>query len=74
MTLTSSTCGHQEHARRVPADFELLAQRKGFKRYMCPALRAGVAARAAAMAAREECLNGSLQARPAPPLSRTPLA
>lgn len=52
----------QEFARRVPADFELLAQRKGFKRYMCPALRDAVTDRAAAIAAREECLNGSLQA------------
>ena len=63
--------GLQELARRVPGDFELLAQRKGFKRYMCPALRAAVQERQAAVAAREACLSGSLQARP--PLARLSL-
>lgn len=50
----------------MPADFELLAQRKGFKRYMSPALREAVAERQAAVEAREARLSGSLQASAKP--------
>ena len=45
----------------MPQDFELLAQRKGFKRFMSPALRCAVVARQAALDAREVALTGSLQ-------------
>ena len=45
----------------MPRDFELLAQRKGFKRFMSPALRRAVVARQAAMDSREAALTGSLQ-------------
>ena len=51
----------QELATRVPRDFELLGQRKGFKRFMSPALRRGVVSRQAALDAREAALSGSLQ-------------
>ena len=51
----------QDVAARVPQDFELLAQRKGFKRFMSPALRRAVVARRAALDAREVALTGSLQ-------------
>lgn len=53
----------------MPADFELLAQRKGFKRYMSPALREAVAQRQAAVGAREARLSGSLQVGPCHPPS-----
>ena len=49
-------------AKEVPDDFELLAQRKGFKRYMSPELREAVTARQAAVEAREARLSGTLQA------------
>jgi len=53
----------QELTTRVPRDFELLGQRKGFKRFMSPSLRRGVVSRQAALDAREAALSGSLQVR-----------
>lgn len=45
----------------VPQEFELMGQRKGFVRYMNPALRALVKQHADALEIREIALSGILQ-------------
>ena len=47
-------------AVRVPPSYRLIGQRKGFRRYMSPALEALAAARAECVAGREEALGGVL--------------
>ena len=51
---------------RVPGDFEVVAQRKGFQRYRSPELTELVAAHAAAVQQKETCLAATLQVCPAP--------
>lgn len=45
----------------MPGDWERLAQRKGFSRYMSPALRALVTKRAGLLQDRELALSGILK-------------
>ena len=47
--------------KAVPAEFELMGQRKGFVRYYSPALRALVKQHADALESRELALSGILQ-------------
>ncbi len=47
--------------KAVPQDFELMGQKKGFVRYMNPALRALVKKHADALETRETALTGILQ-------------
>ena len=47
--------------KAVPQEFELMGQRKGFVRYMSPALRALVKQHADALEMRETALSGILQ-------------
>lgn len=55
-------CGPTQALQKtVPQDFELMGQRKGFVRYMNPALRALVKQHADAQEAREAALTGILQ-------------
>lgn len=55
-------CGPMQALQKsVPQDFELMGQRKGFVRYMNPALRALVKQHADAQEAREAALTGILQ-------------
>ena len=49
--------------KAVPAEFELMGQRKGFVRYYSPALRALVKQHADALESRELALSGILQVR-----------
>ena len=51
-------------AKRVPDDFELVAQRKGFNRYMTPRLRELVDQHNAVLKEREAVINVSFMARP----------
>jgi len=48
-------------ATKVPADYSLVAQRKGFRRYVSPALRGLVSEREAVLAQREAALAGVLR-------------
>jgi len=52
----------QEIAKGVPSDFELVSQRKGFKRFMTAELRDFVKQRAEALEKKEMAMAGILQA------------
>ena len=47
----------------MPRNFDLVSQRKGFKRYLCPELRGLVAQLDDAKERREDALRGILQVR-----------
>lgn len=49
--------------KRVPGDFEVVAQRKGFLRFRNPELTELVAAHAEASQQKEACLASALQVR-----------
>lgn len=51
----------QAFEERVPPSFELLTQRKGFKRYMTPELQELVKQHAQALDAKEVAMSGILQ-------------
>lgn len=50
--------------KAVPSSYEMVSQRKGFKRYFSPQLRELVERRAEAIEAKEAALAGIYQARP----------
>ena len=51
----------QELTKKVPSSYELVAQRKGFNRYMTPRLRELVSEHKAALEAREKASGCILQ-------------
>ncbi len=53
----------QTAASKIPSSYELVGQRKGFKRYKSPRLAQLLQEHAAASEAREAALSGILQAR-----------
>lgn len=51
----------QEAVKKVPREFELVSQKKGFKRYMSPQLRELLKERAEALEAKEAAMANILQ-------------
>ena len=51
----------QEMAKKVPREFELVSQKKGFKRFMSPQLRSLLRQRADALEAKEVAMANILQ-------------
>lgn len=56
----------QDAEKKVPAEWERLAQRRGFSRYMSPALRKLTTRRASLLQDRELALSGVLKVSPPP--------
>ena len=54
----------QEIAKKVPHDFELVSQKKGFKRFMSPPLRSLLKQRGDALEAKETAMANILQVDP----------
>ena len=56
----------QELAKKVPRDFELVSQKKGFKRFMSPQLRSLLRQRADALEAKEVAMANILKVNQSP--------
>ena len=63
----------QELAKKVPRDFELVSQKKGFKRFMSPQLRGLLKQRADALEAKEAAMANILQVQHYPIMAQSGL-